>query len=100
MPGDQINPDKIQKTGALISFGNLLMSPFYSKLGPITSLTLTAVALYGLHEIGRNKQSGHGFWGFFSSKTNTAAADLNSTMKNMAEGGSIVFDRLFPPGKK
>lgn len=28
MPQDQINPEKVLKTGALISFGNLFMSPF------------------------------------------------------------------------
>lgn len=65
MPRDQINSDKALKTGALISFGNLFMSPFYGRLGPFASLTLTAAALFGLHEVGRSKQSGNGFWSFF-----------------------------------
>ncbi|KTD73639.1 hypothetical protein [Legionella tucsonensis] len=100
MPRDQINPEKALKTGALISFGNLFMSPFYGRLGTFASLTLTAAALFGLHEVGRSKQSGNGFWGFFSNKTNPGVSDVNTAMNHVMEGGSTVFDRIFPPGKK
>ncbi|WP_454783161.1 hypothetical protein [Legionella sp. WA2022007384] len=100
MPRDQINPEKALKTGALISFGNLFMSPLYARLGPFASLTLTAAALFGLHEVGRSKQAGNGFWGFFANKTNSGASDLNVTMNHVVEGGASVFDRIFPPGKK
>lgn len=99
MPRDQINPEKALKTGALISFGNLFMSPFYSRLGPFASLTLTAAALFGLHEIGRRQQSGSGFWGFFSNKSDPCIADMNTSMQRVVEGGADVFDRIFPPGK-
>ncbi|WP_240610441.1 hypothetical protein [Legionella qingyii] len=70
MPREQVSSEKVLKTGALISFGNLFMSPFYTRLGPFASLTLTAAALFGLHEVGRSRQSGNGFWGFFSNKAN------------------------------
>ncbi|KTD03382.1 hypothetical protein [Fluoribacter gormanii] len=100
MPREQVSSEKVLKTGALISFGNLFMSPFYARLGPFASLTLTAAALFGLHEVGRNKQSGNGFWGFFSNKTNPDVSDLNTTMKHVVEGGGVVFDQVFPPGKK
>ncbi|KTD10724.1 hypothetical protein Lgra_1690 [Legionella gratiana] len=100
MPQDQINPEKVVKTGALISFGNLFMSPFYSRLGPFASLTLTAAALFGLHEIGRRQQSGNGFWGFFSKKPDANISDMNTSMQRIVEGGATVFDQVFPPGKR
>ncbi|WP_454785893.1 hypothetical protein [Legionella sp. WA2024007413] len=100
MPRDQVSPEKVLKTGALISFGNLFMSPFYTRLGPFASLTLTAAALFGLHEVGRNKQSVNGFWSFFSNKTNPRDSDLDTTIKQVMEGGASVFDQIFPPGKK
>ena len=100
MPRDQVNPEKALKTGALISFGNLFMSPFYARLGPFTSLTLTAAALFSVHEIGRAKQAGNGVWGFFSSKPNPTFSDANTSMKHVTEGGATVFDRIFPPGNK
>lgn len=96
MPKDQMNPEKVLKTGALISFGNLFMSPFYSRLGPFASLTLTAAALFGLHEIGR-KQSGNGSFGFFT-KSNPRFSDVNTSIKHVVEGGATTFDRVFPPG--
>lgn len=99
MPRDPINPEKTLKTGALISFGNLFMSPFYSRLGPFASLTLTAAALFGLHEIGRRQQSG-GFWGFFSNKPDTSISDVNTSMKHVVEGGATVFDHIFLPSKR
>ncbi|CAM3019006.1 Uncharacterised protein [Legionella steigerwaltii] len=100
MPRDQVNPEKTLKTGALISFGNLFMSPFYARLGPFASLTLTAAALFGLHEIGRSKQAGNGFWGFFSNKTNPRVTDVDTAMQHVVEGGATVFDRIFPPGNR
>ncbi|KTC82999.1 hypothetical protein [Legionella cincinnatiensis] len=99
MPRDQINPEKVLKTGALISFGNLFMSPFYPRLGTFASLTLTAAALFGLHEVGRRQQSG-GFWGFFSSKSDANISDMNTSIQRVVEGGATVFDHVFPPGKR
>ncbi|WP_115707151.1 hypothetical protein [Legionella sainthelensi] len=100
MPQDQINPEKVLKTGALISFGNLFMSPFYPKLGTFASLTLTAAALFGLHEVGRRQQSNHGLWGFFSNKSDVNTSDVNTSMQRIVEGGAMVFDQVFPPGKR
>ncbi len=100
MPREQVNPEKAIKTGALISFSNLFMSPFYTRLGPFASLTLTAAALYGLHEVGRSKQSGNGFLGFFSSKPNLGVSDVNTAINHVVEGGATVFDRIFPPTKR
>lgn len=100
MPRDQVNPEKTLKTGALISFGNLFMSPFYARLGPFASLTLTAAAVFGLHEIGRSKQAGNGFLGFFSNKPNPGVSDVNTAMKHVVEGGATVFDQIFSPGNK
>ncbi len=101
MPGDQqINPDKVLKTGALISFGNLFMSPYYAKLGAFTSLSLTAAALFGLYQVGKSQQPGNSFFGFFSNRNGAGVTDVNTSMKHIAEGGATVFDRIFPPGKK
>ncbi|KTD65207.1 hypothetical protein Lsan_0882 [Legionella santicrucis] len=100
MPQDQLNPEKVLKTGALISFGNLFMSPFYPRLGPFASLTLTAAALFGLHEVGRRQQSSNGFWSFFSNKSDANISDVNTSMQRVVEGGATVFDHVFPPGKR
>lgn len=94
MPQDQINPEKVLKTGALISFGNLFMSPFYPKLGPFASLTLTAAALFGLHEVGRRQQSNHGFWGF-SNKSDVNTSDVNTSMQRIVEGARRCLIRFF-----
>lgn len=99
MPKERLNPEKALKTGALLSFGNLFMSPFYSRLGPFATLTLTAAALFGLHETGR-KQSGNGVWGFFSNKSSPKVTDVNTTVNHIIEGGATVFDQIFPPVKK
>lgn len=95
---EPFNPEDVKKTASLFAFSNLLMSPFFHRLGPVASLLVIGAGLYGLHEAGRPKQSSPWPW-FFPNQPKGESPTASGVARTIFVGGGLTFDRLIDQGK-
>jgi len=101
MKTNEVSTEKTQKTSALLAVFNLILSPLYylnAKLGLTTSIVLTGAALYELHEIGKSRRPGsntlNNMNNFFAAQTGAPTSNIDNAVRNIVNGGDVVFDEL------
>ncbi|MBI2785311.1 MAG: hypothetical protein HYX60_02970 [Legionella longbeachae] len=103
MSKDKIPTDNAGKTFTLIALGNTLLAPLYwidSKIGLTTAIIATSAFLYKAHEVGKKRRTTENLLNnantFFGGPLGDKSTDIHTTLANIAEGGSAIFDEIMP----
>lgn len=100
MPEGDVSVQEVEKAGAVLGVANLLLAPFYwadSRWGLFASIGLTSVAVYGLHEIGKERRpvpNAINTANRFFPQGGPPGSEIDNAFKNVVEGGVAVFDQV------